>query len=353
MPLSTSSLLRWLLLLVLLALTAGQLLAASRKKAAPARKPAAPKAAAPKATAPKGPGAVGRQPWVCGTVVALVPEQYYERPAHYLYGHPYHEVENPVKDPAFIDVLVPEPAPAIRRFMLAEKPRFRFRGKEATLGDVLWPYGKAFRPQSVCLYLDQRGRVSLVETEAEVWMGELKSIGADHLEVFGIDGFTEIFPQEGREGFFSHVFRTGDWVRNNFSRAKLHRIPLAPSTHFTVNLDPVSGDHIRAEQGRWVEVVADCQGRARYVDAQKLNRVYNFTGGAVPVERDPANPERWGFRYPSEKESEIVWTAPDVKVYDMQQFPRSFHTNHGFAGLWVDPKSRLVTHVFWSLGENE
>jgi hypothetical protein len=106
------------------------------------------------------------------------------------------------------------------------------------------------------------------------------------------------------------------------------------------------------ELGKVINVIPDCSGRARYVDVYKITDYFNFTGGNRPVQRMPDG----SFVFEEERQPDPAKakrrvryrTAQNVKIYDPSGVRSVWQNWEGFVGVWVDPKTRLVTHVFLS-----
>jgi hypothetical protein len=276
--------------------------------------------------------------------------------------------------PSYVELLVTDPAPVIRRFYVRKDARFTLGGAKADAVEVLERRGEPFRSNGVRLRLDEHGEVTSAEAQAWLWTGQLRRVAPGNLYVYGGYGVQDPGSADWEKDFRSWL-DPADYYRkysaSTGTKGRNYRIPLAHSTAFSVNRDPVTRLRLKAEVGRHVEIVPDCQGRARYVDVYKVNELLNFTGGNRPLyyDTDAAGRPvrlhrdrlgRWAFvlKPPARAGAppqKLLWTAPDVKAYDRRGFllpPDDPFDVEGLAGVWVDSKSGQVTHIFWgSSGE--
>lgn len=248
----------------------------------------------------------------------------------------------------YVDLAAANDPCGVRRVWFADGVRFSFRGAPSDAASVLQPWGMAFRPHWVRLQLNDRGDAARAEAEARCWIGVLTDVRDGSLVVRGFSF------EQGRNhaaGWFEML------DPETYEKWGLLSIPTGPGTRYTVNLDPVGRGQISAETGRVVEIIPDCDGRARYVDVLKVNRVFNFCGGNSPLSHDARG--RYAFIEENgagarREGRKLVWTAPDVRVYDQCRFPTRLGGFHaGWMGAWVDPRSGLVTHVFLADEEGE
>jgi hypothetical protein len=255
----------------------------------------------------------------------------------------------------YLDVLVSGPPARIERFPVSAAVSLftTEAGKETELSLV----GRAQRQSPARLGLGPDGQVTRIETTDRVWYGVLT--GANEREVI-IKGWRG-HDQGTTYDYFEQW--SPSWIHERGSRPA--RFDITPGTVLAVNRDIVSLARLKQETGRVVEIRLDCDGRARYVDVFKITTYFNFTGGNIPVydarRKDPPSfakfPRRgdWAFFDAEGVDSpkpryKFWWMAPDVKVYDPEgmRIPFSWRGD-GFAGVWQDPKTKLITHVFWSV----
>jgi len=268
----------------------------------------------------------------------------------------------------YVDLLLIQGGPRLERYLVAPNVRLRISRVDDSFQVVseltrdpleLELAGFSFRPQSVRLTLDSQGRVEQIESLEWVWCGVLTRVEGSAVWLRG-------WPSDARSSVEDELLSLGGDYKG--PDARQIRIPLHPTAQVCVNLDRVPRQRLAAERGQVVEIVPDCEGRARYVDVLKINSFYNFTGGGnafyleedadgrrTRLKRDPQG--RWGFieRPPvrnGEAPRKVRWAALDVKVYDMRRLRKPIEEWEGkavaaVAGVWFDPKTGLVTHVFW------
>lgn len=255
----------------------------------------------------------------------------------------------------YLDVLLSSGNPRFERFLVEPGAPVRPTFDTNDL-DLFSSLGQ--RPQPIRVTLNSCGRVELIESYPWRWYGVLIAVEATALRIRGWRGAIT-----GMEGYFQ------SWDPSYISKvegAQAVRVPLGPHAQFAVNLDSVTRERLTAEVGRVVEITPDCESRARYVDVFKVNRVFNFMGGNRPVHHNlterplgtllpcPKNERRFAFLLPgadsTPDDENLIWLAPNVKVYDQSGYPVPFDPgSEGYAGVWVDPKTKLATHVFWSV----
>ncbi len=227
----------------------------------------------------------------------------------------------------------------------------------------LYMAGLPFRPQPVRLTLNALGHVSTLESLEWIWCGVLTRVEKNAIWLRGWYCVARGSVEDELVSLEPEHYRSPP--------ARLMRIPLHPMAHLAVNLDPVLPGRLRLELGQVVEVVPDLRGRARYVDVLKVNRQYylpfmgrknalyhdeDAEGRPTRLHRDRLG--RWGFieqqpAAPGEPPRRVRWAALNVRVYDQRRLPRPIEdwearAIHAVAGVWVDPKSGFITHVFWS-----
>jgi hypothetical protein len=219
--------------------------------------------------------------------------------------------------------------------------------------------GTAERPSP--LEFEVKGdRVQRVIRRKIAWYGSLIDVAADSVTLQGV----RRVPSYGTEvGHFEAVFDpVGFYVRMPDDDQQF-RIATSSATQYSVNRDGCSYKVCAQNRGRLVTVIADCAGSAAYVDVLKLSTVFSFSGGPRPLVlrtvrtkdgRRVMEPVAFVEQYDSKgKPQKTIRISRNVKAYSVRGVkydwfkPRPLPEG-GFAGVWIDPHSKLVTHIFWS-----
>lgn len=273
---------------------------------------------------------------------------------------------NASAEASWIDLLVTDGG--VRRERLPVDAGVRFRSytvqegrlvaESGTEAPDLQAIGVAFRSPAVRVSLNARGYVQQVELFPWVWKGRLEALAPDAVT---LRGFPEI---AGRDLLADWA----EWDPETYAdvNSKVIRIPLSPAAACTVNLNSVSKERLKLEKGRVIYVMPDAQRRARYLDVFKINATTSFgggdyealnlteaSGGGIRLKKDAQG--RWGFAVAIETgktdaQRKPLWSRPDVRVYDRTGLRVSFDgrvPENGQAGLWYDPRTAQITHVFW------
>lgn len=272
----------------------------------------------------------------------------------------------PAAEVSFVDLLVTDGG--VRRQRLHVEPDVRFRTHTVEEGRIvavtgeelpdLQAYGSAFRSPIVRATLSSRGWVQQLESYLWIWKGRLVSLEP---EAVVIRGRVESAARELCADW-------SEWDPDTYATApsQVIRIPLSGTVTCSVNLDAVSAARMKLEKGRVVHILPDAARRARYIDAFKINATTSFSGGdydllnlAEPTEdglklkQDAQG--RWGFAATIENGTtdaakKTLWSRPDVRVYDRSGLRVPFDgrvPENGAAGLWYDPRTSQITHIFW------
>lgn len=214
--------------------------------------------------------------------------------------------------PTFVDVLVLEPAAHFARL-----PVCADKNLAETIRGIA-PGGLGYGRRTVRLKLDGQGCIRDVEELSSCWRGVLRAVNPGWIE---IEGF-----RTSSSDRLAGTFDTwsSDWWLNRDNRLtptkpSRVRVPVSEQTLASVNFDAVPIGGLAAETGRFVEIVPDCDGKARYVGVFKVNMVLNATGGNRPIER-AANGELV-FSEPvrgkdGRQEMITLRAGPNVKMYD-------------------------------------
>ncbi len=272
----------------------------------------------------------------------------------------------PAAETSYVDLLVTEGG--VRRERLHVEPGVRFRTHAVEEGRIvsiaeeelpdLQSYGSAFRSPVVRATLSPRGWVQQLESFLWIWKGRLVSLEADAVVIRGR------IESPARE----LCADWSEWDPESYATAasQVIRIPLSGNVTCTVNLDPVSSARMKLEKGSVVHILPDASRRARYVDAFKINATTSFSGGdydllnlaeptadGLKLKKDAQG--RWGFAVTIENgatdaQKKTLWSRPDVRVYDRSGLRVPFDgrvPENGAAGLWYDPRTSQITHIFW------
>jgi hypothetical protein len=226
---------------------------------------------------------------------------------------------------------------------------------------VLCRTGSNFRPVSVRVELDHAGDAKVISSLPNLWTGELLDVSVDGVSMFGIESVASIGEEMG------HF----DWIdapRTYFQQIEGSQeldAKVDTLTRFCLNLDPISRSSASNLKGMYSEVTVDCNGVARYVDIFRMNGGYSFSADEFPLTfRDVKDQSGLMARKPDAfveqfsragQPLKLQRVSPSVKAYGPSREKLDWFNSRGpgpgFVGVWIDPKSRLITHMFLSLSE--